>query len=76
MKPKTVSLLVIAKDKAAVDARIAAKKATDTAASDTSSASEAVKKNSAIGWIVGGAAAVLAAVGDVIVGITNKRKAK
>lgn len=75
MKPRSVSLLVIAKDKAAVDARIPAKNKPSPTEPDPSSVTENKTQNN-IGWIVGGAAAALAAVGAVVFGITKKRKVK
>lgn len=75
MKPKTVSLLVIAKDKDAVDARISNEPNVPALPSETEEVTENKTHNN-IGWIVGGAFAALAAVGAVIFGILKKRKAK
>lgn len=79
MEPETVALLVIAKDKEAVEARAAAKiseKDADAVGPELPAEAEiAEEKNSpsVIGWIIGGAAAILAAAGAVL---AVKRKAK
>lgn len=79
MRPRSVALLVIAKDREAVNARLEGKNPSDTVVSEPFSETETVedsKSDSNIGWIVGSATAALAAVGATVFGVTKKRKAK
>ena len=78
MEPKTVALLVIAKDKEAVEARTAArisKKSSETELSGETEITEESSHFAGIGWIIGGAAIVLAA-GVVILLIKRKSNAR
>lgn len=82
MEPETVALLVIAKDKEAAEARAAAKlsantdKDTEAEASDIQEAEQDKASAGILGWIIGGAAILIAAAGTVILVIKKKHRTK
>ncbi len=78
MAPKTVAMLVIAKNKEAVDARTAAKAENISAPEEnsdiTQEGTETSDKKNIIGFIIGGAAAAVAAICAAAYFMIKKRK--